>query len=58
MRMRCPQRPQALDIAVIPMEKVRAICSESCQESETHESIHGCVAETLGLSPEVCHLPQ
>uniref|UniRef100_A0A8C4VWR2 Reverse transcriptase/retrotransposon-derived protein RNase H-like domain-containing protein n=1 Tax=Gopherus evgoodei TaxID=1825980 RepID=A0A8C4VWR2_9SAUR len=46
------RRPQAPDVAVIPTDGVRAICSVSRREPESPESLHGCVAEALGLPPE------
>lgn len=46
------RRPQAPGVAVIPTDGVRAICSVSRREPEAHESLHGCVAEALGLPPE------
>uniref|UniRef100_A0A8C3HVH9 Uncharacterized protein n=1 Tax=Chrysemys picta bellii TaxID=8478 RepID=A0A8C3HVH9_CHRPI len=50
------RRPQAPEVAMIPTDGVRAICSVSRREPEAHESLHGCVAEALGLPPNACLL--
>ncbi|CAM4573172.1 unnamed protein product [Caretta caretta] len=46
------RRPQAPEVAVIPTDGVRAICSVSRREPEAREGFQGCVAEALGLPPE------
>ncbi|CAM5165670.1 unnamed protein product, partial [Eretmochelys imbricata] len=46
------RRPQVPEVAVIPTDGVRAICSVSRREPEAREGFQGCVAEALGLPPE------